>query len=1042
MRKSTFLLIFSCLSLLPAFGQKPVALRALALLKEKNVDSFSLFDPAIPSKSEYGQYISESNTMSIKPEVLNAILTQRPGLLRLDLPQPLNISLDLYQAEVFSQSAEITTSDGSSFTPDPQHLFYRGMVHGNVRSLAVVSIFENRVQILWSDDSGNKRIQKTKEGNYITFEDSDILIPKQLECYTSDDHLNPASEDRPSDNRTMTGNCVEVYVECDYDSYLENGSSVANTEEWVAELWNEVITLYDNEDIPVAVSDVFVYTSTDPFAGLNNTGAVLDAFVEHMNDITYDGRLAHLLSTRSLGGGIAYVDVLCSTSFMCAVSASLSTTIVPVPTYSWNVEVVTHEMGHNMGSSHTHKCVWNGNNTQIDDCGNQYAANTGQNIEGAACYNPNAPIIPASGTIMSYCHLISGVGINFNNGFGTQPGNLIRSKFNNASCNTGTCSTPLCTNLTIPAPNSTNADINIDLTWASSPGANGYRLTVATTPNGNDIINNLDVGLVTTYNLPNPLPFNTTIYVRIIPYNELGDASCSYQSFSTEPNILPLCTSLASPLAGATNVSLSANIQWAHSVGNQTGYKITIGTTPTGGEIANQLNVGNVTSYDPPGYLPHSSVIYVKITPYGANGDVPGCVTQSFTTLIPINGDFCNLAIDLPCGASISGNTTLAYPDPEAPTCEVSIQAPGIWFKFTGDGQNTIITTCSQYGYDTQLNAYTGSCSGFTCVAGNDDFCQTGSRITFPTVNGTTYYILVQGWGGEVGSFTVSRSCYGGLFYCQSGGRTANQEWISNFSFAGFVKASGSSHYTDNTSETISISRGGSYSISVTPQFPQSSRNELFRAWIDFNKDGDFADSGEQVLNAGPSSSMVNGTVSIPLTASTGLTRMRVSMKRPSGAPGPCDLFSYGEVEDYTVNIRCNLVTTTLDSGAGSLRNVSMCADDNESILFAPALNNQTILVTGTSLNADGMWKWMPGTNTNISIRAEGINRVLSIPAGRKVEMQNLVLIGGTAPNGSAIDVDGTLILRNTDLQRPPGSTSRTLRNEGIVTIQGSCDIR
>jgi hypothetical protein len=70
--------------------------------------------------------------------------------------------------------------------------------------------------------------------------------------------------------------------------------------------------------------------------------------------------------------------------------------------------VVTHEMGHLMGSRHTHACVWNGNNTAIDGC----AATEGN------C--PQPPIPAGGGTIMSYCHL-QGVGINFNNGFGPQP---------------------------------------------------------------------------------------------------------------------------------------------------------------------------------------------------------------------------------------------------------------------------------------------------------------------------------------------------------------------------------------------------------------------------------------------------------------------------------------------------------------------------------------------------------------------------------------------------------------------------------------------
>jgi hypothetical protein len=85
--------------------------------------------------------------------------------------------------------------------------------------------------------------------------------------------------------------------------------------------------------------------------------------------------------------------------------------------------VVTHEIGHNLGSSHTHACVWNGNNTAIDGCGP-----TAGYSEGCTA------ALPVAGTIMSYCHLVSGVGIDFNLGFGPQPGDRIRSEVYNAPC--------------------------------------------------------------------------------------------------------------------------------------------------------------------------------------------------------------------------------------------------------------------------------------------------------------------------------------------------------------------------------------------------------------------------------------------------------------------------------------------------------------------------------------------------------------------------------------------------------------------------------
>ncbi len=75
------------------------------------------------------------------------------------------------------------------------------------------------------------------------------------------------------------------------------------------------------------------------------------------------------------------------------------------------------------GSQHTHACVWNGNKTAIDGC---------YNIEGS-CPNPGIPSPQQGGTIMSYCHLTN-AGIKFSNGFGLQPGNVIRSKVAAASC--------------------------------------------------------------------------------------------------------------------------------------------------------------------------------------------------------------------------------------------------------------------------------------------------------------------------------------------------------------------------------------------------------------------------------------------------------------------------------------------------------------------------------------------------------------------------------------------------------------------------------
>ena len=89
--------------------------------------------------------------------------------------------------------------------------------------------------------------------------------------------------------------------------------------------------------------------------------------------------------------------------------------------------------------------------------------------------------------------------------------------------------------------------------------------------------------------------------------------------------------------------------------------------------------------------------------------------------------------------------------------------------------------------------------------------------------------------------------------------------------------------------------------MTLTPGFASSSYNEYWRIWVDLNKDGDFDDAGEMLFE-GSGSGAVTGAFTVPTDAAAGSTRMRVSM-RYGGNPGTCGSFTYGEVEDYTLQI-------------------------------------------------------------------------------------------------------------------------------------------
>jgi chitodextrinase len=140
--------------------------------------------------------------------------------------------------------------------------------------------------------------------------------------------------------------------------------------------------------------------------------------------------------------------------------------------------------------------------------------------------------------------------------------------------------------------------------------------------------------------------------------------------------------------------------------------------------------------------------------------------------------------------------------------------------------------------------------------------------------------------------------------YCTSQGNNTSDERISKVVYGSINNSStGTTGYENFTSISTNVTRGASQTITITPYWSGTIYSEGYGVWIDFNQDGDFDDSGELVWSKSASTTTpVSGTITIPSTATLGTTRMRVSM-RYNAIPASCGSFSYGQVEDYTINI-------------------------------------------------------------------------------------------------------------------------------------------
>ncbi len=412
--------LFSSLLLLNLFwanAQTPV----FEILKEEKILPTSL-----------KQHVSKGSVYKIDEAVITQVRNAKPSELNLQFHfENKNWQLELKPSKIFSKGFFVSTSNGQAFNYAPNEaLHYKGIISGQPGSFAAISILKDEIIAVLADQNGNINIGLVKsedavaKNTHIIFRESDIKAPNPFSCASEGLQSEPGNplpqfQEVVATEAVVNPEPLDIYFEADYSCYQGNGSNVTNTVNWVSAMFNVVNTLYENDSVFSQISGIKIWNSPDPYASLTTSSSVLSAFSSNMA-AGFPGDLAHILSRRSLGGGLAFLNVLCSSAAnRTAVSGNLSTSFNPYPAYSWNTMVITHELGHNIASKHTQWCGWPGG--AIDNCAT---------TEGGC---PRGPAPVNGGTIMSYCHL-TGTGINLANGFGPLPGATIRNAVRNNPC--------------------------------------------------------------------------------------------------------------------------------------------------------------------------------------------------------------------------------------------------------------------------------------------------------------------------------------------------------------------------------------------------------------------------------------------------------------------------------------------------------------------------------------------------------------------------------------------------------------------------------
>lgn len=489
-------------------------------------------------------------------------------------------------------------------------------------------------------------------------------------------------------------------------------------------------------------------------------------------------------------------------------------------------------------------------------------------------------------------------------------------------------------NITAQPPNRVITDGNNTTFTVTATGSSlTYQWQVDTTGTGTsfvDLTNGAPYSTVTTSSLTitaAPLSMNGYLYRCVVsgaaPCGSVTSNSGSLTVSLTAPNN----PSAIVPCYGNTTLGLS----WTASSGGSApdGYMVFAlagATTPA----ATSAAAGNASLYTANSDFSLATVVTASLGKCiykgtGTSVTVTGLTNLSnysfkvvayrgttgtaWSTGINSNGTWntptTNIVIDMPevtaLAASIAGGQsalTWNRPTPLACYDQYLVVANQGAVVFTPSGDGTAYSPNTVYSGPNQV-VYNGTGAGVTVTG---------------LTNGTNYCYKVFVRRGTEWSDGVSVCQTPNIVYCALTATNTSFEHISNVTVGADINNNtASSGYADYTAQiaNTTISIGTPISVTITPSYT----TDNVYVYIDWNKDGDWLDAGENIAmtyTAATTTFTATGTITPPVSALIGTTRMRVIVVdgTVSNACNGGANFTYGEVEDYTINVISACVPT------------------------------------------------------------------------------------------------------------------------------------
>ncbi len=401
-------------------------------------------------------------------------------------------TLDVHRIRPFAPGAriEVMGRGGPQALPAPDAAYFAGAVRGDPASHVVLVAGRSTLQGFVAAGGDVFPVGPDPSGRHRAYALRDVdpsAWPRPNDFCVND--LEPAAVAH-APRRTLPAappvaasgmlRVADVAVETDNELRAKFDTD-QETLDYLASLLAAATAIYERD---VSVKLQFSYVrlwsaeTPDPWTQTGTTSALYE-YQAHWNTpqnqmhlTAGQPDLVHFVSGKSVQGGVAFLDVLCNSYWGYGLSQVHGAFNLAQPTGIWDVEVLTHELGHSFGSDHTH-CY----DPPLDHC---YNAESG-------CWAGAAE--SSQGTIMSYCHLHPGGLANITLEFGETVSARIGQSVAAASClaldgapttTTTTVTTTSTTTSTFLGGSTTTTSTSLASTSTTSSSATSTT-TVATT---------------------------------------------------------------------------------------------------------------------------------------------------------------------------------------------------------------------------------------------------------------------------------------------------------------------------------------------------------------------------------------------------------------------------------------------------------------------------------------------------------------------------------------------------------------------------------